>query len=317
MKVLIIGGAGFLGTNLTRALAQNEDAEVMVMDSLDPRFLSTTDGLEGGSGRITFIQGDLCDEALLEGLVKEQDVIYNCAAQTSHPLSIREPLMDAEINCLGNLKVLEAVRRFNPEARVVYPSSSTVVGKALLNVVDDDHWERPLEIYSANKSVAEKYYHIYHTVHGLRTAVVRFANLYGPYGKNSPDFGFMNYFILQAASQERLRVFGDGGQMRNVMYVGDAVSALQTTADHCDKLSGKSWFATGNEHVSVLEISEAIAAEFSEESVELVPWPVERKAIEIENVRFSSESFRELTGWKPTMSFKEGLRKTREMIRIH
>jgi UDP-glucose 4-epimerase len=311
MRALVIGGAGFLGTNLVRQSLSDPSAEITVLDSLDPHFLSTTDTLSEVLDRIRFVQGDLLDEILLADLVREQDIIFNCAAQTSHPLSIREPLLDAEINCVGNLKLLEAVRQFNPEARVIYPSSSTVVGKALLETVDEDHWERPLEIYSANKSVAEKYYHIYHTVHGLRTAVVRFANLYGPYGKNSPDFGFMNYFIAQAADQKQLRVFGDGSQMRNVMYVDDAVSALQTAAEHCDALSEKSWFATGNEHLSVLEIAEAIATEFSDKNVERVPWPAERKSIEIENVRFSSAHFRELTGWEPKVSFAEGLKKTR------
>lgn len=314
MKTLIIGGAGFLGSNLVRARLRDSGAKVTVLDSLDPHFLSTREALRDVENAFRFIQGDLLNEALLSELVKGQDVIFNCAAQTSHPLSIREPLLDVQINCVGNLKLLEAVRLFNPEAVVVYPSSSTVIGKALLETVDEEHWERPLEIYSANKSAAEKYYHIYHTVHGLRTAVIRFANLYGPAGKNSPDFGFINYFIAQAAGKNALRVFGDGRQMRNVMYVGDAASALQAASMQCDKLAGKSWFATGDEHLSVLEIAKAIATEFSAPAVECVPWPAERKSIEIENVRFSSARFRTLTGWKPTIPFAEGLKQTRAII---
>lgn len=312
MKTLIIGGAGFLGSNLVRACMSDPGAKVTVLDSLDPHFLSTRESLRDVAESIRFIQGDLLDEALLAEQVKGQDVIYNCAAQTSHPLSIREPLLDVQVNCIGTLKLLEAVRCLNPGATVVYPSSSTVIGKALLEIVDEDHWERPLEIYSANKSAAEKYFHIYHTVHGLRTAVVRFANLYGPWGKNSPDFGFINYFIAQAAGRKPLRVFGDGSQRRNVMYVGDAVSALQTAASQCGQLAGQSWFATGDEHLSVLEIARAVTAAFSAPTVECVPWPAERKAIEIENVRFSSARFRALTGWKPKVSFAEGLRMTME-----
>jgi UDP-glucose 4-epimerase len=314
MKILIIGGAGFLGSNLVRRCLQDPGVEVTVLDSLDPHFLSSRESLHDVEGSIRFVHGDLRDDALLAGLVKGHDVIFNCAAQTSHPLSIREPLLDVQINCVGNLKLLEAVRRFNPAAKVVYPSSSTVIGKALLETVDEDHWERPLEIYSANKSAAEKYYHIYHTVHGLHTAVVRFANLYGPGGKNSPDFGFINYFIAQAVEQKPLRVFGNGSQMRNVMYVGDAVSALLTAAEHCGRLAGRPWFATGDEHLSVLDIAEAVAREFSDGFVERVPWPEERRAIEIENVRFSSERFRQLTGWKPAVSFTAGLKKTRAII---
>ena len=313
-KMLITGGAGFLGSNLVRACLKDSGTEVTVLDSLDPHFLSTRESLCDVEDSIRFVEGDQCDEALLAEVVKGQDTIFACAAQTSHPLSIREPLLDVQINCVGNLKLLEAVRRFNPSATIVYPSSSTVIGKALLETVDEDHWERPMEIYSANKGAAEKYFHIYHTVHGLRTAVIRFANLYGPAGKNSPDFGFINYFIAQSARQNTLRVFGDGHQMRNVMYVEDAVSALQIAAVQCDRLAGKSWFATGDEHLSILQIAEAVATEFSAPSVECVPWPEERRLFEVENVRFSSDRFRELTGWHPSVSFAEGLGKTKAMI---
>lgn len=316
MNTLVIGGAGFLGSNLVRACLDESDAVVTVLDSLDSRFLSTRESLHGLGDALRFVQGSLLDEALLADLVQGQDVIYNCAAQTSHPLSIREPLLDVQINCAGNILLLETVRRTNPAAAVVYPSSSTVIGKALMEVVDEDHWERPLEIYSADKSAAEKYYHIYHTAHGLRTAVIRFANLYGPAGKNSPDFGFINYFIAQAAEGKSLRVFGDGRQMRNVMHVADAVRALHTAAERCDDLSGQSWFATGDEHVSVLEIAEAIAAEFAAPPVERIPWPPERQAIEIENVRFSSARFRASTGWRPGIPFAEGLARTRAAMEL-
>jgi UDP-glucose 4-epimerase len=313
MRILIIGGAGFLGCNLVREYVKTPGAEVTVIDSLDPRFLSTRRSLADVENQITFIQGDLRDERLLEDQVQGQDLICNCAAQTSHPLSIREPMLDVDINCVGNLALLEAVRRFNPDATVVYPSSSTVIGKALQEIVDEDHWERPLEIYSANKGVAEKYYRIYHTLHHLRTVVLRFANLYGPYGKNSTDFGFINYFIAQAAQNNALRIFGDGSQMRDVMYVGDAVAAITLAVKKLDS-PGKPHFVTSNENLSVREIAESIVAEFPASRIEYVPWPEHRKNIEIEDVRFSSARFRSLTGWSSKVSFVEGLKKTRSTM---
>ena len=182
MKILIIGGAGFLGAHVVRRCLRDPENEVTVLDSLEPELHATTAHLQPVWERITFIRGSMGDEPLVADAVQGQDVIINLAAQTSHPRSLQNPLLDAEINCLGNLKFLEAVRLLNRKAVVVYASSSTVIGRAVGDLVDEDHVERPLDIYSANKGVAEKYYRIYNRVHDLKTIVLRFANLYGPYG---------------------------------------------------------------------------------------------------------------------------------------
>src|SRR5262245_7956992 len=129
MNILIIGGAGFLGANLVRRCLLDPDNRVTVLDSLDPKLRATAINLRTVWDRIRFVRGNMGDEPLIAELVQGQDVIFNCAAQTSHPLSLQDPIHDAEINCVGNLKVLEAVRLLNPGAVVVYTSSSTVIGK--------------------------------------------------------------------------------------------------------------------------------------------------------------------------------------------
>src|SRR5437867_3954337 len=116
MRVLIIGGAGFLGANLVRRCLAEPGVELTVMDSLDPHLHATTDNLKEVWDRIRFVRGDIRDETLVADLVQGQDAILNCAAQTSHPLSIRFPLLDADVNCMGNLKLLEAVRLLNKGA---------------------------------------------------------------------------------------------------------------------------------------------------------------------------------------------------------
>jgi len=158
MNILILGGAGFLGNHLVRYCLGHPGNRVTVVDSLEPRLRSTVEGLYEVWSQIQFIQGDMGNEALIAQVVKGKDIIFNCAAQTSHPLSLQDPLFDTEINCLGNLKLLEMVRQHNKQAVVVYTSSSTVIGRADKNIVDETHYERPLDIYSANKGVAEKYY---------------------------------------------------------------------------------------------------------------------------------------------------------------
>lgn len=312
-KVLVLGGAGFLGANLVRWLLQHPSLELTVVDSLDPVFLSKKESLDKVADKITFIRGDIRDQELLATVIPDQDIIFNLAAQTSHPLSLEQPIYDAESNVLGNLKVLEAVRKLNPRARVVYSSSSTVVGKAVGDVIDESHGEKPLDIYSANKGVAEKYYRIYHRVHDIPTVVIRFANLYGPFGKPDPSFGFLNFFIHQAANGESIKIFGDGQQTRNVMFVDDACEILWQAAVH-PKLTGETYFAAHHDHHTVEEIAKAIIQVFEKGSLEFVPWPELRKRIEIERVVISSARLHYVTGWKPRYSLNEGLKLTRKRI---
>lgn len=310
MKILIIGGAGFLGAHTVRRCLRDPDNEVTVLDSLEPELHATTAHLQPVWDRITFIRGSMNDEPLVAGAVQGQDVIINLAAQTSHPRSLQNPLLDAEINCLGNLKLLEAVRLLNRKAVVVYASSSTVIGRAVGDLVDEDHVERPLDIYSANKGVAEKYYRIYNRVHDLKTIVLRFANLYGPYGKGSPEFGFINYFIDLALRDQEIRIFGSGEQTRNVLYAEDAADALYLAAQS-PQLIGEVYFATHDEHLSVAQIAEEIRRQFGRGRITCIAWPDERKRIEIEQVRFTSERFRDLVNWRPAYDFRQGLARTK------
>ncbi|MBI1867926.1 MAG: NAD-dependent epimerase/dehydratase family protein [Methylocystis sp.] len=310
MNILVIGGAGFLGANLVRFCLEQPGVKLTVMDSLEPELKATTRHLEPVWDKIRFVRASLLDDTALGEVVQDQDIIFNCAGQTSHPLSIQNPLLDAKINTLGNLKLLESVRHLNHKAVVVYTSSSTVVGKAVHDIVDETHPERPLEIYSANKGVAEKYYQIYHGVHGLKTIVLRFANLFGPFGKGYAEFGFINYFISLAQAGDEIRIFGDGAQTRNVLYVEDAARAIWMAA-HSNNLVGEICFVVHDEHLSVRDIAAGVMRAMGRGSVTHVPWPDERKRIEVDKVRITAAKFHSLTDWRPRYTFEEGLARTK------
>lgn len=312
--ILIFGGAGFLGANLVRHCLKESDIQITVVDSLDPALLSTKASLDAVADRITFIQGDLRDITLLKRVIPEQDIIFNCAAQTSHSRSLEDPIFDTEVNCIGNLRLLTAIRDYNPSAVVIYPSSSTVIGKAVNEIIDEQHGEKPLDIYSANKGVAEKYYRIFNRLYDLKTVVLRFANLYGPFGKNNPAFGFANYFIQQTAIGNTITIFGDGNQTRNLMFVDDATDILWKAA-FLPQLIGETYFAVHSEHYSVKEVAESIIEIFNSGKLKLTPWPNIRKRMDIENVLISSARLRELTGWKANYTLKEGLKITYSRIK--
>ena len=312
-SVLILGGAGFLGANLVRRCLKEPNTKVTVVDLLHPNFGSTQASLNAVAHKIEFIQGDIRDKALLKKVLPGKDIIFNCAAQTSHPHSLHDPVFDAEINCIGNLVLLESIKEVNSKAVVVYTSSSTVVGKAVGDVIDESHGERPLDIYSANKGVAEKYYRIFHRVYDIPTVVLRFANLYGPLGKNDPSFGFVNYFIHQAKTGKTIKIFGDGMQTRNLMFADDATEIMWLAA-HEQKLAGETYFAAHQDHHTVKEIAETIVDIFGSGAMEYTPWPDVRKRIEIEHVIISSARLHYVTGWKPNFSLKEGLRLTKQRM---
>lgn len=313
MNILILGGAGFLGNNLVRKCLQYKKNNVTVVDFLDPKLKSNKKYLEPLLSKITFIKGDIRDKKLMEKVVKDQDVIFNCAAQTSHPLSLQDPFFDVDVNCVGNLTVLEAVRTHNPNAKVIYTSSSTVTGKARHLHIDEEHAERPLDIYSANKSVAEKYYYIYSQVYGIKTLSLRFANLFGPYGKGFPEFGFINFFIDLAYNDKEITMFGTGNQKRNVMYVEDAVELLYKCIDY-PELYGDIYFAAHREHHTVYEIAKAIVSAFGRGRIKRVPWPSLRKKIEINDIVINGQKLFYVTKWEPHYSLKEGLIKTKQIM---
>ena len=313
MNILILGGAGFLGSNLVRRCLRERDSKVTVVDSLEPCLKSTVDNLKDVWKFIKFIHGDIRNPSLMKEVVQGQDIIFNCAAQTSHPLSLDNPVFDAEINCLGNLIFLESVKKYNKNALIIYTSSSTVIGKAFGEIVTESHGELPLDIYSANKGVVEKYCYIYNKVYDLSTISLRFANLYGPYGKGYPEFGFMNYFITLAHNNKDITIYGDGKQVRNVMYVEDAADLLFSCIFH-KELFGNIYFAVHKEHYSVMEIAQAIVSVFKRGKIVQVDWPEIRQRIEIDNVIISgAKLFYELK-WEPKYSLREGLLRTKEVL---
>jgi UDP-glucose 4-epimerase len=311
MKVLIVGGAGFVGVNLARCCVIDESS-VTVVDSLDPRLGSTVDAVKALGERVRFVHGDMRDAGVMAELVRGHDVIVNCAGQTSHPLSMEDPQLDVALNCAGTLALLETVRQHNRDAVVIYTSSSTVTGKAVSLPIDETHREAPLDIYSANKLAAEKYHRIYHTAHGLKTIILRFANLYGPFGKGMPAFGFVNYFIHLAATDQEIRIFGPGEQLRNMLYVGDACELILRAARITTY--GEPLFAVHDEHLSVRAIAQQIIAAFGRGKQTHVEWPEDRKRIEVDDVRISGARLCELTDWAPRYSFREGLAETRAIM---
>ena len=309
-KVLITGGLGFIGSNLAHKCVEL-GAKVTIFDCLDPRSGGNLYNVQGIREKVELAFHDILNFDQVSEFVTDKDIVFNCASSTSHAFSMREPWVDLDINSKGVINLLEAVRRFNPDVKFVHLGTSTQLGKLYYEPSDENHPEFPRDIYSANKSVSEKYVLIYCQAHNMRGTVIRLSNVFGPRASiHSPEFTFNNYFVGLALKNKAITVFGEGEQKRNVTYIDDATNAL-ILASLEDKTNGEVLFAVGEEHISVAEIAQSTVKYIGSGRVTFVEWPDGRKNIDIGDAIISNQKIKNLLSWSPQINLIDGLCLTR------
>ncbi len=312
-KILITGGLGFIGSNIAHKCV-TAGAYVTIYDCLDPRSGGNMQNIAGIKDDLNIVLNDVRNFEGICASIINQDIVFNCAAYTSHPGAMKEPLVDIDVNCKGTINLLEAARRFNPGSKIVHIGTSTQVGRMQLEIVDELHPEFPVDIYSANKSASEKYVLIYGSAYGMKTSVVRLANTYGPRSNiKSPDFGFINYFIGLALQGKDITIFGKGTQLRNFSFVEDSVDAIMTVA-LTEKSNGQVYFSVADNQVSVSEVATKIV-EIIGGKLKYVEWPKEREAIEVGDAIISNKKLKEALEWKPKFDLALGLSRTRDYFK--
>lgn len=309
MKILVIGGLGFIGSNLVRECVRYKH-QVSVYDNLDPHAGGNLYNIHDIKDDVEVHYHDILDFDRLAEHIVGKDIIVNCAASTSHPFSMREPWLDMDVNCRGVINILEAIRRYNPEAKFIHLGTSTQLGRLIYQPADEKHPEFPLDIYSANKSVSEKYVLIYAKAYHLRACVIRLSNVYGPRASiHSPEFTFNNYFLGLALQGKEIPIFGGGLYLRNFIYVEDAVEAVLLAANS-EGSNGETFFVVGDEHLSVLNFAEKIVEIIGKGCIRSVPYPNNRQPMEIGDVQLSHQKISEWLKWQPKTNLSIGLEKT-------
>ena len=309
-RVFITGGLGFVGSNLAHKCLEL-GAEVTIYDCLDPRSGGNMHNVHGIRDDVRVILNDIRNFEGVCSAILNQDILFNCAAYTSHPNSMREPLVDIDVNCKGVINVLEAARRFNSEVKIVHIGTSTQIGRMQFSPVTESHPEFPVDIYSANKSASEKHVLIYGSAYEMRTTVIRLGNVFGPRSNiKSSDFGFINYFIGRALQGKELMVYGDGRQLRNISYVEDSVAALVLAAID-DKSNEQVFFAVADRQYNVAEIAQTLVENIGG-TARFVDWPADRKAIEIGDAVISNQKIKTILNWAPLFDLQSGLVKTKD-----
>ena len=311
-RVLITGGLGFVGSNLARRLV-GAGAEVTLIDCLQPNQGGLRHNICGLEDRLRVEIGDLRDEALLARLLPGQEVIFNLAGQTSHLDSMRDPQLDMELNCRAHLTLMEAWRRWAPEARTVFASTRQIYGRPDYLPVDEAHPLRPVDINGAHKLAGETYHRLYGEVYGLKAAVLRLTNTYGPRMRvKDARQTFLGVWISLALQGQPFEVWG-GGQLRDFSYVDDVVEAMLLTAS-TPAAFGEVFNISGAPPLSLTATAELLAR-LAGARYEVREFPAERRRIDIGDFHADDGKFRDLTGWAPRIGLEEGLKLTLDYFR--
>jgi len=315
-RVLITGGLGFIGSNLAHHLIKL-GAQVLLVDSLIPDHGGNLFNIHDIEDRVQVNIADVRDVNAMRYLVQGQDYLFNLAGQVSHIDSMHDPYNDLEINCRAQLSILEACRHNNPDVKIVFASTRQIYGKPDYLPVDERHVLHPTDVNGINKMAGEFYHIVYNNVYGLRATTLRLTNTYGPrmLVRHSRQT-FLGWFIRLAIDDEEIQVFGDGSQLRDFHYVDDVIDALLRAAAD-DRANGQIYNLGGTEPISLLELVELLIEVCGSGRYRLVPFPDERKRIDIGDFYGNYGKIHQALGWSPRIPLGEGLARTIAYYRQH
>lgn len=335
MRILITGGAGFIGCNLADACIR-AGHRVTLFDNLSRR--GSAENLAWlrrsfGEG-FSFAQGDIRDYPAIAAAAAGQEAVYHLAAQTAVTTSVSDPRPDFEINALGTFNVLEAARRAGQNPVFIYSSTNKVYGGmedapatelaaryVLLDYPNGVGEDRPLDFhspYGCSKGSADQYVRDYARIYGLRSVVFRQSCIYGQRQMGVEDQGWVAWFVIAAVTGKPITIYGNGKQVRDLLHVDDLVRAFQMATDRIDVAKGQVYNLGGGPANTL-----SIWAEFGPLLAELVGRPVAPagfsawrpgdQPVFVADVRKAGQEF----GWAPQVSVRAGIGRLVEWVRAN
>lgn len=306
-RIVVTGGAGFVGSNVVRRLL-TENARVVVLDDF---YTGDDSNLPTGEPNLEVVRGSVTDFDLVRNVIAGTNLIFHLAARNII-VSTRNPREDYEVNIGGTLNVLLAARELNV-ARVVYSSSTSVYGNPRYLPINEDDATNMLSPYAVSKFAGENYCKAFYESYGLSSAVVRYSNVYGTAQRpDNPYCGVVSKFFESAMNGESPRIHGDGEQTRDFTYIDDVVEAT-LLAGISPKADGQVYNVGTGREVTVNQLARAII-EITGAKVE--PAYVDRR--DIDNIRrrvVNIEKIRRELRWIPTFTVEQGLRKTYQWLK--
>jgi UDP-glucose 4-epimerase len=313
-RVLVIGGLGFIGVNLTERLVADGRTVTVVTPSRQ-RHAACADRFEARGVRI--VEGDLRDAKTMIEAVADQQVVFNLAGESGAVRSMEDPWKDLDVNCRGNLVLLEALRAVNREARLVFVGSRLQYGRQAAQPVDEERTPDPLCLHAIHKLTVEKYLRLYRTLFGLRYTVARVTNPYGPgQPQGRTAFGVVNRLIELALADGVLPIYGDGTQRRDYVHVDDVVSALVRMSESSAS-DGVAFNVGSGVGTRMIDMAAAIIEMAGGGRIEHVPWPALAGLIETGDFVADVSRLRARLDWAPALTLSDGLRKTIAFYQTH
>jgi UDP-glucose 4-epimerase len=308
-NILITGGLGFIGSHLAKRLV-SEGAKVTIVDSLLPQYGGNLFNIHTIKDIVNVTIKDVRDRVEIDHLLKDKDVLFNLAGQTSHLDSMLDPKTDLEINAAAQLSILESCRFINPAIKVVFASTRQIYGKPHYLPVDERHPISPVDVNGINKLAGEWYHLLYNNVYGIRACALRLTNTYGP-GMRIKDARqtFLGIWFKKLLEGDDISVFGDGLQLRDFNYVDDCVDAL-LLAGLSDEANGKVYNLGSDEVISLISLAEKMVSMGYGGKFRIIPFPADRKAIDIGDYYGDYSLIKFDLNWTPKVSLDEGLRLT-------
>jgi len=333
--ILITGGAGFIGTNYTARLIERGEHPT-IFDNLsrtgtpgNVQWLRDTYGADS----FEMIEGDIRDSAAVTSAIQGIELVFHLAAQVAVTTSVIDPRMDFEINAQGTLNVLEAARQSSHDPAVIYSSTNKVYGD--LEGVDvaegeDSYYfpNHPAGIaefqqmdfhspYGCSKGAGDQYVRDYHRIYGLPTVVFRQSCIYGPHQYGIEDQGWVAWFVIAAVTGRPITIYGDGKQVRDLLFVDDLLTAYDLAVENIDKTAGQI-YNIGGGHENTLSIWKEFGPLMEKELGRDIPvswesWRPEDQRIFVADIRKAARDF----SWKPEIGVESGTQKLFEWVRAN
>ena len=304
MKIMITGGAGFIGSHLCEEFAAKNEVIVVTRNT------TTLDRISHLLNKITLEKADVTNYDEIGKIIEKHspDVIIHLAGETSHSKSFENPLYDLDVNTKSTLYILEKLKQLKLKCRFILGSTFIVIGKPQELPVTEQSICNPTTIYGANRLASEVYCKIYHNVYDLDTITFRITNSFGPREQYIPSKNAINFLIHKAFKKETIPIFDKGNFFKDVVYVSDVVSAIRTIME-----KGKSgelyWISSGNK-IWFYDLGRWLE-ELTGAKVQYVESPQYTKKTDVGNFVVDNSKLRSL-GWNIQTSVKDGIKKTLE-----